>query len=229
MISFNLKSSLAIAIICFVLGCCTTFLLTGSCNNGAKRENIVMPQILKRQADSIETLYQAKITKLETANRQLQQELTTIKVQLNDVKAKAKQKEAVIKKITEPKGYPAKELLEKATPSSAAIVSPLITCDSLVQEVNEYIELNEKKEVYYETYIAIQDSIIEGKDSIIAFKITEYNALSRLFDQSLHEQQKLLAENNQLYKRFKREKRKGKLLAVGTALLSGLITHYITQ
>ncbi len=229
MISFNLKSSLTTAIICFILGCCTAFLLMGSCSNDEQQEKVALPRLLKKQADSIENFYQSKIAALETSNSRLQQELTITKTQLNDVKAKTKQKEATIKKIIAPKGIPAKELLKKVDPSSVAMGDNLSPCDSLVQEVREYMELSEEKKNYYETYIAIQDSIIEVKDSAIAVKTTEHTTLARLFDHSLDEQQKLFTENNQLRKQFKKEKRKGKLLALGTAVLSGLAAHYLTQ
>lgn len=229
MISFNLRASLTIAIICFVLGCCTAFLLAGSCGNSLKQENFVKTEILKQRADSIERFYQEKVTELEVRNHQLQQELTVTKAHLNTLKSKTKQKEATIKKITKPKGYPARRLLNTINPSSVATVSLTITCDSLVQEINEYMELNAEKEVYYEAYITIQDSIIAGNDSIIAFKTTEHSELKKLFDHSVYQQQILLAENNRLHKRLKREKGKGKLLAFGTAILSGLTFHYLTK
>lgn len=229
MISFNLKSSLAIALICFVLGCCTALLLIGSCNNNNREPNFIQPDLLKKQADSIEDNYGTKITELETRNRLLHEELNTTKAELNAVKTKAKSKAATIKKLIEREGYPAKELLKKIDPSTVAIDSSLSLCDSLAQEVSEYIHLNETKDSLYEVQIGTQDNIISGKDSVIAFKTEEHNALNGLFNQSLKEQVRLLSENKQLQKRIKRQKLKGKLLALGTAILSGLATHYVTQ
>lgn len=229
MISFNLRSSLAIAIICFVLGCCTAFLLVGGCNNDTKQESIAMPEMLKQQADSIKANYQAKITELETRNSHLQQELSTTKAQLKAAKTKTKSKAATIKKIIEPKGYPAKELLKKADSFSVVENSSLLPCDSLVEEVTQYMKLNETEDSLYEAQIAAQDSIIEVKDAVIAFKDSAHAALDKVFNQSLQEQDKLLSENRQLRKRLKRQKLKGKLLAFGSAVLSGLVTHYLIQ
>ncbi|OJW31528.1 MAG: hypothetical protein BGO54_13785 [Sphingobacteriales bacterium 46-32] len=229
MISFNLKSSLAIGVICFVLGCCITFLLFGGCNDDALNENLVKPEVLQQKADSIEACYQIKITELTNKNQQLQTELSATKVQLNAIKAKTKTKAATIKKMIAPQGYPAKELLKKIDPASVVMDSSLSPCDSLVQEVSGYIQDNELKDSLYELQIALQDNIIAGKDSIIAIKTSQYNELSTVFDQSIKQQEILFSENKSLRKQVKRQKRKGRLLALGTAILSGLATHYLTQ
>lgn len=229
MISFNLKSSLAIAVICFVLGCCTAFLLLGDCNRNALDENLVKPEVLKQQADRIETSYQIKITELENKNLQLQTELSATKVQLNALKAKTKTKAATIKKMIGPQGYPAKELLKKIDPASVVMDSSLSPCDSLVQEVSEYIKDTELKDSLYEVQAGLQDSIITGKDSVIAIKTSQYSELSTVFDQSVKQQETLFSENKSLQRQVKRQKRKGRLLAIGTAILSGLATHYLTQ
>lgn len=229
MISFNLKSFAAIAIICFVLGCCVTFLLTSKCNNEVKPKSFISPKVLHWQADSIEASYKVNIIELESRNEQLQQELNLTKLELNAVKAKSKSKAATIKKIIDPKGYPAKELLEKADPSLMVMNSGLSTCDSLVQEVNEYVELNEVKDSLYEVQISIRDNLITSKDSIIAFKTEKHKVFSSLFNQSLQDQQKMLSENNRLRRRIKLQKLKGKLFAIGTGVLSGLATHYLTR
>lgn len=229
MISFNLKSSLAIAVICFVLGFCTAFLLLGDCNSDSPNENLVKPEVLQQKADSIEACYQIKITELENKNLQLQTELSATKVQLNAIKAKTKTKAATIKKMIVPQGYPTKELLKKIDPASVVMDSSLSPCDSLVQEVSGYIQDNELKDSLYEVQVILQDNIIAGKDSIIAIKTSQYIDLSTVFDQSVKQQETLFSENKFLRKQVKRQKRNGRLLALGTAILSGLATHYLTQ
>ncbi|MEO7982933.1 MAG: hypothetical protein ABI688_02515 [Bacteroidota bacterium] len=229
MISFNLRSSLAIALICFVLGFCASFLLLGGCNKDSSDKSFISPKVLKQQADSIKVSYQAKITHLESKNQELQKELSTIKTQLDAAKTKTKKSATTIKKMIGPKGYPAKELLKKVNQPTVEMDNSLSPCDSLAEEVSEYIHDTEFKDSLYEARISIQDNVINVKDSVISASTKQFEKLSMVFDQSIHEQIKLASEYKQLRKQVKWQKRKGKLLAFGTAILSGLATHYLSQ
>src|SRR5258705_3751028 len=169
MITLNFKSPITTLIVGFLIGCLATFLLMGGCNNSkSDHETIANPKELKKQADAVEASYQKKIGELQTSNQQLQHDLKLVRDQLSVIKGRTKQKEATIKKIIEPKGYPAKELLKKVNSPSATMDTSLSSCDSLVQEVSEYILENETKDSLYEAQANIQDSIITVKDSVIA-------------------------------------------------------------
>jgi hypothetical protein len=227
MISLKFRSSLAIAIICFILGICAAILLSGSCNGDKVSPNLVQPELLKQKADSITLTYNAVIMELENRNAGLQKELTGIKAQLNAVKPKAKTRATTIKKMIEPKGFPTRDLLKKVESSGMSTDSSLSPCDSLVKEVTGYLEYTELKDSLNESRAVLQDSIIAGKDSIITVKSLQYEGLLNVFNQSVEQQEILLAENKTLQKEIKRQKRKGKLLAIGTAILSAIATNYL--
>lgn len=229
MISLRLKSSISIALICFVVGCCTAFLLMANCGSPAKQPAMSSATLLKAQADSLHAHYQVTITDLEKRNKQLDTELQNTKVELKAAKAKAITKANEIKKIIYPPGYPAKELLKKSISLNPVIDSSLQKCDSLALLVSEYLQESEQKDRLYETQINWQDSLLSGKDEIIVLRQSENLNLSVLFKQSLAAQQYLETNNLKLRKKMKRQRSAGKWLALGSAVLSGLTTHYLSN
>ena len=229
MISLRLKSSISIALICFVVGCCTAFLLMSHCGGSSQQPAISSATLLKAQADSLHSHYQATIIELETRNKQLGTELQNTKEALKAAKAKADAKAGEIKKMVYPPGYPSKELIKKSAALNTLIDSSLKKCDSLALLVVEYIQDVEQKEVLYETQISWQDSLLSGKDEIITLQQNENLNVSILFKQSLAQQTMLEKSNQKLRKKIKRQRSAGKWLAIGSAVLSGFATHYLSN
>ncbi|MBN8877063.1 MAG: hypothetical protein J0I32_05910 [Sphingobacteriales bacterium] len=229
MISLRLKSSLAIALICFVLGCCTAFLLTTNCSSPSKSPALTHAALLKQQADSLHAHYHASITALEARNKQLTTELQSTKAELKAAKSKTNTKAAAIKKIINPPGYPAKELIKKSSASPVSENPTLQNCDSLKILVGEFLEETEQKDSIYEAYTLQQDSLITGKDEVIVLQENENRNLSFLFKQSLSQQTILEKDNLSLHKKIKRQRSAGRWLAVGSAIITGLATHYLSN
>ncbi len=226
MISLRLKSSISIALICFVLGCFTAFLLTATCGS-PKQPAITSATLLKAQADSLHTHYQTTIAKLEKNNKELDAELQNTKAELKAAKAKANSKAAEIKKIITPPGYPAKDLLNKPTASLLPVGNDLEKCDSLVMLISEFLQDTEHKDSLYEAQLLQQDNLIAGKDAIIKVQENENLNLSFLLKQSLTQQTLLEKDNLKLHKKMKRQRSACKWLAFGSAVLSGITTHYL--
>lgn len=226
MISFQLKTSIAIALLFFIMGLSTSFLFDG-CNQkvSANGSTIVQPKELKKQVESKDLEYQAGIAKLQTENRRLKQDLKQNALLLHKAKLSSKQKENKIRRSIQ-KGFSAKELLQKVKDTSK-VVSRLSPCDSLIQEVNSYIEGNEIKDSLYEVHISTQESIITQKDSVIALSSKQNDDLKTSFNQSIDQQQVLLNERNLLKKKFKRQKLKQKIISVGLMIISGIGTKYL--
>jgi hypothetical protein len=227
MTTINLKSSTALLILGLVIGFCLSLLFKG-CNSEipVPHEKVISPAVLKKQAADIENTYQTKFTELENKNQQLQNELKTTKEQLTTIKLKTKQRENSIKRIIEPKGFPAKELLAKVN-SSVIVDSSLSPCDSLAQEVSKYVEENEVKDSLYQSQINTLDSIVAVKDSVIRFKTELHSEWIDVFTEALDQQVILQKENQQLRKLFKRQKRKSKLITAGLMILSAVGANYL--
>ncbi|MFN4313302.1 MAG: hypothetical protein ACK4E0_03340 [Chitinophagaceae bacterium] len=229
MISLRLRSSIAIALICFVLGCCTTFIFTAGCNSSSGQPAVRQAMLLKAQADSLHAHYQTAITEIEKRNKQLTTELRNTKAELKTAKAKTTTKAAAIKKVITSPGFPARELIKKSSTSSIPENSEGQNCDSLVILVSEFLEEAEQKDSLYETYILQQDSLLTGKDNIIALQKNESSSLSLLFTQSLSQQTFLEKDNLSLRKKIKRQRSAGKWLAISSAIVTGLATHYLSN
>jgi hypothetical protein len=229
MISLRLKSSLYLALIFFVLGCCTVLLLTSNCGSNPRQPTVTAATLLRAQADSLHAYYQATIAELEGRNKGLATELQATKAELKEVKAKTSAKAAEIKKIIHSPGYPAKELLKKSTSAVINREENPERCDSLATLVSSYLAEAEQKDNLYEEQIALQDSLINGKDAIITLQQSESISQSILFRQSLSQLTLIEKDNLKLRKKLKRQRSAGKWLAFGSAVLTGIATHYFNN
>lgn len=229
MISLRFRSTLSIALISFVLGCCAAFLLMARCGKDNEQASITQAKLLQAQADSLHTHYQAAITDLDNQNKQLTRQLQTTKAELEAAKAKTKTKAAAIKQLLTPPGYPAKELLKKTSDSSTSFAQNPEKCDSLVCLLADFMVETEIKDSLYELQALTQDSLIAGQQAVITFHQSENLHLSFLLKQSLDEQQNLAKDYARLQKKMKRQRASGRWLAIGTAVLSGVATHYLTN
>jgi hypothetical protein len=226
----NFRASILIAVICFVLGSVLTLVLSGKCSNDETNKNVVAAKNLEKQMQDKETAYQSRISELQKKNQNLMQELSSVKVELISFKLKTKTKEATIKKLIQPKaapGLPARDLLKKVNGSSVSIDSSLSPCDSLAYEISGYIEDNIIKDSLYETQIGIQENVIATMDAVITTKDSLYRDIKSSFTTSLMQQELLAGQNNLLQKQLKRQKRRSKLLTIGTMILSGIATNYL--
>jgi hypothetical protein len=223
MMSLNLKNVLSLLVLGFVLGLFSSFLIPG-CNKSSisKTEGAIKPKELKKQADTIQGNYQKQIADLQDQTIELMQNLEVAQGLLDQQKQICQQKEQQIKKLTEPKGYPAKALLSKVDTSNF-----ISDCDSLATVVNDYIEENYRKDTIYETQLTQMDSVITVKDDLIQTNRQAYTNLHQLFDQSLVTQQSLIKQNKQLQRQFKRQRFKSKVVTVGLMILTAAATNYL--
>lgn len=227
MFLLNLHSTLRLALLSFALGFCVSFLLFSNCNYN-KHSRISIPEkFLKIQEDSIRASYEPQVASLESRNHFLQLELKRTKEQLSKIKLKTKSEAPAIKKIIEPIGYPASELLKKIEPATLIVGNELSPCDSLIQEVSGYLRDSDIKDSLYDAHITIQDNIISGKDSMVSLCNEKQEILGKILDQSLLEQKRLAKENFSLQKHLKRQKHKSRFLTLGAAILSGLAVNYL--
>ncbi len=227
MMTFNLRPSFSLLILGFVLGFLAAFLFKG-CNGNKipKKEISIAPKVLKKQADTIQENYLKQIASLQDQNIELQESLEITQSLLEEAKQNARQSENKIKKIIEPKGYPAKDLLQKIeiTPSGNNDLSP---CDSLITQVDEYIEENHRKDSLYEAQLIQMDSVVTVKDDLIQANEKAYTNLNLLFGQSLTAQENLSKGNKLLQRQFKRQQFKNKLVTVGLMILSATAANYL--
>jgi hypothetical protein len=225
MIALNFRNLLTLLLIGFAIGLCSSFLFTGCKKSTHSKTNIVVsPKELKKQADTIQENYQKQIDDLQDQNIELAQNLEVTQGLLEQTKQLCKQKEQQIKKLTEPKGFPAKDLLAKINKPKTDS-----DCDTLASLVVEYIENNHQKDSLYEVQVIQMDSLVSVKDKLIETNERAYMNLNLLFDQSLTAQQSLIKENKFLQRQFKRQRFKSKVVTVGLMILTATVTKYLSH
>jgi hypothetical protein len=227
--TLNIKSSAILLTLGFIMGFSLLFLFSGNCNGPEiNTELSISPAEQKKQIEKNEKEHQQAISELEKKNNELSRELATTKELLNNSKLKTKTRETKIKKLIEPKGLSAIELLAKVKPQSSSDTSVSI-CDSLINEVYGYIEDNAVRDSLYELQIIQFDSTISIKDSIISQKTWLNKELKFSLTRSLTQQEVLLEQNKQLKKKFKRQKFRRKLTAIGVTVLSGIAVDFLIR
>src|SRR6266540_2452301 len=149
MMSLNFKNILSLFLFGFGIGLFASFLFTGCDETSiSKKEVAIKPKELKKQADTIQQNYQKQITDLQDQNLELQQNLEVTQGLLDLEKQLCKQKEEQIKKLIEPKGYPAKALIAKMD-----TLKSVSDCDTLASLVVQYIDGNHRKDSLYEVQL----------------------------------------------------------------------------
>lgn len=229
MITFHLKSSVAITVLSFLAGCCIAFLLTSDCGQSGHKAQLITIEKLKKDVQDKEHYYQDKISELHRKNASLQQELSSAQVELFSLSLKAKQKEAAIKKMVEPRirpGLSAKQFIRKVNGQTFSVDSSLSPCDSLAVAVMEYIGDNTAKDSLYKKQITLQDSIIQVKSVEITIRDSLHREIKTSLAVSLAQQQLLADQNSLLQKQLKRQKRRSRLLSIGGIILTGFATNY---
>lgn len=223
MISLNFRNLLTLLLIGFAIGLCSSFLFTG-CNKTATSKTVVNPKKLKKKADTIQANYQKQISNLQDQNIELAQNLEVTKGLLDQTKQLCKQKELQIKKLTEPKGFAAKDLLTRAD-----TITKTSNCDTLASLVVEYIDRNHEKDSLYEIQLIQMDSIASIKDELLETNERAYTNLKLLFNESLSSQKNLVNENKLLRKQFKRQRFKSKVVTLGLMILTATATNFLSQ
>lgn len=226
MTTFRFKSTIALLLIGFMLGFCTSQFLFG-CNAEPSGKPASQVKELIKKTDANHAVYTEKISVLEKVNANLQQKLLGTQAELQKAKRQTAIQEGSLKLLAKT-GYKASERLKK-TDQPDAVHYYAAACDSLISEVNSYLDENKRKDSLYEEQIFAMDSVITVKDAIIQADASAYNSLHQLFSQTVEQQELLLAENVSLRKQIKRQKRKGKLLGLGGIIVSGAAANYLIR
>lgn len=160
----------------------------------------------------------------------------TIYPEMNDIRQDVEKNEGVFnKKIaavhTEEKKITlnlaaTKGRLEQTTAQKAVLYQTLKevvvsnVADTFISVVNESDSL-------FRQVIHQQDTLLQIKDTLIAVHQSAYTSLRASFDQSWQQQEALLQANKQLTKDLKKQRRKTKLVAVSSLLVTGLMVGYL--
>ncbi|WP_207515041.1 hypothetical protein [Longitalea luteola] len=228
MATFRFKTSLVLFLLGFLVGFCTSQLFARCNPNPPANKSAVAPvKELELRAKSEQTIFLNKISALQKSNEQLNEKLRSTQSELQKAKQVTANKERSIKQLVKHNGYDSKNLIERRAKEYPADTGIASQCDSLITEVNAYLDENQRKDSLYEQQLEILGDALDIKDSVIKTHQSVYYSLATLFDQSVEQKQMLQSENLKMRKWMKRQKRKNKLLTLGAIALAGFAASSI--
>jgi hypothetical protein len=199
--------------------CIGLFLLFNTCSDDPQhlkpdKEQI---QIAEHEASLVEEYYQNAFINLKGQSDSLESVLNKTQKQLIATKIKLEQSK-----------FNVVSLFEKDT-SGLSVQQKLNDCDSLKEEVSEYVFWVDSTQSDYETTITQLHNIVAVKDSEIVVCQISYTQLKSISDDNLQRERKLTEDLETAYKQQRKKQIQNKVLAVGFLILSGVTTSLLIQ
>lgn len=120
------------------------------------------------------------------------------------------------------------KLLEKDT-SGLSVEQKLDDCDSLKEEVSDYVFWVDSTQSDYETTIKQLNNIVAVKDSEIVVCQISYTQLKSISDDNLQRERKLTEDLETAYKQQRKNRIQNKFLAAGFLILTGVTTSLLIK
>lgn len=197
--------------------CIGLFLLFSTCSNDPQhlKPDKEQVQSAEHEANLVEEYYQNAFIHLKVHSDSLEKELGKTQRQLIATKIKLEQSKFDVVK-----------LLEKDT-TGLSVQQKLNDCDSLKEEVSDYVFWVDSTQCDYETTIEQLSNIVAVKDSEIVVCQISYTSLKSISDDNLQRERKLTEDLQTAYKQQRKKQIQNKVLAVGFLILSGVTTSLL--
>lgn len=201
-------------LIAFIAGFFFAGLFNGCGDDCPSVANIsVKPSAIEKQVAKDEAGYKKKEDSLNTRNGQLAAELKNAKKSLEQ---SGKKNLVLQTQLSDLGRQYQKAAIQKDT------VRLLESCDSLVPKMSELVESYRLQDSLSGNTISILEQQVAAKDSLIQLHEEKYNSLKLNFEKSVLGQQLAIAENKQLQKQIRRQKRKGFLGSAVAVIVAGI-------
>lgn len=199
--------------------CIGLFLLFSTCSNDPQhlKPDKEQFQNAQHEASLVEEYYQNAFINLKVHSDSLERVLNKTQKQLIATKIKLEQSK-----------FNVVSLIEKDT-SGLSVQQKLNDCDSLKEEVSDYVFWVDSTQCDYETTIKQLTNIVAVKDSEIVVCQISYTSLKSITDDNLQREQKLTEDLETAYKQQRKNRIQNKVLAVGFLILSGVTTSLLIQ
>lgn len=166
----------------------------------------------EKQVSAVDNHYQKTIASLQKRSDSLASELKQAQYKLKVAKLKLEQSKFDVVK-----------LVEKDT-SGLSTEQKLNDCDSLKEEVSDYVVWVDSTQAGYEKNIDLLNNLLAVKESQIVVCNASYSQLKNITDENLQREQKLTEDMNTAYKQQRKNRIQNKFLAAGFLILSGITT-----
>jgi len=207
------KVPIVILITAFCIG---MILLFNTCNDTQHRKpDKEQIQSSEHEANLVEEYYQNAFIQLKGHSDSLERVLNKTQKQLIATKIKLEQSK-----------FDVVNLIEKDT-SGLSVQQKLNDCDSLKEEVSDYVFWVDSTQSDYEATIKQLNNIVAVKDSEIVVCQISYTRLKSISDDNLQRERKLTEDLEIAYKQQRKNRIQNKFLAAGFLILSGITTGLI--
>lgn len=169
----------------------------------------------EKQVSAVDNHYQKAIASLQKRSDSLENELKQTQYKLKVAKLKLEQSKFDVVK-----------LMKKDT-SGLSTEQKLNDCDSLKEEVSDYVVWVDSTQANYESNITQLNNLLAVKDSQIVISSAAYSQLKNIADENLLREQKLTQDLNTAYKQQRKNRIQNKFLAAGFLILSGITTTFL--
>lgn len=242
MVKSPLWTLVVLSLLSFTAGFTTRYLFFEG-NKLIQQPQSVEVKELKKDAVANDIAYQKQINDLNKQNIELQFQLQVSQSLLDETKDSTKEIELKIRRIIEHRrkqrqsddklaGVLSLQNPERDKPkikNGYVAIFDDTPCDSLINEVQNYITGNHRKDSVYEVQLAQFDSVVSVKNRIIEADQTAYSSLYNLFQKATSDKANLSMENKSLKKQFVRQRVKSKVLTAALFVLSGFTANYILR
>lgn len=169
--------------------------------------------LLKSQHVQLVSEYRHEIAVFKSRNDSLQKELSATKQQLLVYQNNVRRNKILVQ--------------DRVNKQSADTITKLADCDSLKQEVGNYIITVEQEDSLQQKAITELEAVVVNKDSALAFCEQHFESMTNLAMQSLDGQQKLEKDLQKANNKLKRRVVLTRILAGTTIVLTAVTAAFI--
>lgn len=189
-------------------------LFFGTCSNDKEtlKPDKAAIEKTEKQVSSIDTHYQNAISQLQKHSDSLQSELIRTQEKLKVIKFKLNQSQFDVVRFV------------KKDTVGESIAQQMNDCDSLKQEVEEYVQYVDSTKIIYESNISELQTLVATKDSELVVCKSSYENLQNIVAENLQRERQLTDDLQTAFKQQRKKVIQNKLLAGGFLLLSGITT-----
>lgn len=199
--------------------CIWLFLLFNTCSNDTQhlKPDKTQTEKAEQQVSLVDYHYQEAFILLKVHSDSLEKELSKAQRQLVATKIKLEQSK-----------FDVVSLIEKDT-SGLSVQQKLNDCDSLKEEVSDFVFWVDSTQTDYETTIKQLNNIVAVKDSEIVVCQISYTQLKSITDDNLQRERKLTEDMETAYKQQRKNRIQNKFLAAGFLILTGVTTSLLIK
>lgn len=210
-----MRKSHFIILLSFFLLVTLTWLLVKGCGDHPAPSVYppLSPEVIQKQVQKDETTYKQREDSLQAQNARLNADLKNVRKSL---KQSGKRNIVLQTELSDLGRQYQWAAIQKDT------IRQLENCDSLFPKMSEMAESYQLLDSLYKSAILVMEEQLSVKDSLIQVHQDKYNSLKLNFEKSILGQQLTIAENKQLQKQIKKQKRKAFIKTAAAVIVAGV-------